>query len=320
MKIFITGGTGFVGGAAIQRLQQDHELVAMCRNEASAEIIRKLGASPVICSLDTVTAANINGCQAVIHAAAKVEDWGDPDDFERVNVGGTGRLLAAAREAGVKRFIHIGTEAALFRGQHMRDIDESYPLAPHSPYLYSATKARAEQAVLAANAPTTGFETLVLRPRMIWGPNDQTILARTIEMIEARQFMWLDGGKAQTSTCHIHNLVAAISLALTAGKPGSAYFITDGERHRFKEFITNYLATAGVTPPNKSIPGGLARSLAWSCEATWKLLRLKSTPPITRFTAAILSRDCSLRIDKARAELGYKPIITVTAGMAQLSR
>jgi nucleoside-diphosphate-sugar epimerase len=83
-------------------------------------------------------------------------------------------MLGAAQQVGARRFIHTGTEAALVRGQHLRGVDETAPLAFDSSYPYCRTKALAEQAVRDDNC--AGFETIILRPRFIWGPGDQTIL------------------------------------------------------------------------------------------------------------------------------------------------
>ena len=75
------------------------------------------------------------GSEAVIHCAAFVKQWGTREQFWNANVEGTRQLLQAARQAGARRFIHIGTEAALFHGQHMRDIDERYPYPAYTPFL-----------------------------------------------------------------------------------------------------------------------------------------------------------------------------------------
>jgi nucleoside-diphosphate-sugar epimerase len=226
MRIFVTGASGFVGGAATKKLVvAGHDVRAMSRSEKSDAAIGALGAAPVRCDLESVTSAEIGDAEAVLHCAAFVEQWGPREAWKRFNVDGTARMLAAAREAGVKRFIHIGTEAALFHGQHLRGVDESYPLAPNSPYPYSSTKAQAEKLVRDATAP--GFETVVLRPRFIWGPGDTTLLPTIEAMARAGKFMWINGGRAMTSTTHINNLVHAIELALTKGQPGAAYFILD---------------------------------------------------------------------------------------------
>ncbi len=259
------------------------------------------------------------GAGAVVHCAAHVEEWGPYKTFYDVNVTGTERLLAAAKAAGVKRFIHIGTEAALFHGQAMADIDETYPLAPHSPFPYSRTKALAEIAVAAANDPAHGFETIILRPRMIWGEGDKTLLPAVIAMAEAGKFIWVDGGAAMTSTTHIDNLVAAILLALTKGRAGEAYFVVDGPPVRFRDFLTRYLAGAGVALPEKSMPGAAVRLIANLTEPLFRLAGSKAAPPVTRFTAHLMSRDCTIRDDKAKAELGYRPVISVDEGLARLA-
>ena len=114
------------------------------------------------------------GAEVVVHAAAFVEEWGTREQFWQGNVEGTTRMLAAAKAGGVRRFLHVGTEAALFDGHDLRDVDESAPYPARQRYLYSETKAEAERRVLAANA--AGFETLSVRPRLVWGPRDTSVL------------------------------------------------------------------------------------------------------------------------------------------------
>ena len=111
--------------------------------------------------------AGAEGCELAFHAAAMLGDWGSREEFERGNVQGTANALRACREAGVRRFVHVGTEAALLAGQPLVQVDETAPLRPDSPALYSATKARAEQLVL--DAGREGMETVVVRPRFVWG-------------------------------------------------------------------------------------------------------------------------------------------------------
>jgi nucleoside-diphosphate-sugar epimerase len=107
---------------AARSLAQGHQVRAMSRSEQSGDLIRMLGAVPVRCNLEDVEAKHLTDCDVVIYAAAYVEAC-------RVNVGGTRRILSVARGAGAKRFIHIGTEAALVHGQDPHEADESYPLA-----------------------------------------------------------------------------------------------------------------------------------------------------------------------------------------------
>ncbi len=309
MKIFLTGGSGFVGGAFIKRASKSHDLIAMSRSSKSDSIIKALGALPVRSSLNNVENEHLKGCEVVVHCAAYVEEWGPWAAYEKLNVQGTQQLLTIAKQAGVKRFVHISTEAALFHGQHMRDVDEIYPLALASPFPYSRTKAQAEKLVHAANEQGV-FETIILRPRMIWGPDDQTVLPAVKGMAEAGKFVWIDGGRARTSSTHIDNLVHAMELALKQGACGQAYFILDNGQISIRDFLTTYLATANVDLGEKSVPGWFLRGFSNVIEPIWRGFKIKSAPPITKFTAHIMSRECTLIDKKARADLGYKPVIS----------
>lgn len=320
MQVFVTGASGFVGGAAVRALADaGHEVRAMSRTDKSDGVIRALGAEPVRCDLESVTGAHVGAAEAVVHCAAFVEQWGPREAWRKANVEGAAAMLKAARAAGVKRFIHIGTEAALFRGQHLRGVDETYPLAPNSPYPYSATKAQAELLVRAANE-TGVFETIVLRPRFIWGPGDTTLLPTIEAMARAGRFMWVAHGAARTSTTHIDNLTHAIMLALTRGFGGQAYFILDDGVRTMREMISGMAASRGLKLPDKSVPAWLADMLGAVCEAAWRLLPLQGAPPLTRFGAMIMSREAVLKDDKARMELGYAPVVTVDAGLLELKR
>src|SRR5450755_645697 len=319
MNIFITGASGFVGGAATRRLVADgHRIRAMSRSSSSDQKIRALGAEPVRSDLDTVIAADVRGAEIVIHCAAFVEQWGPLDVWDRINVLGTRRMLAAAHQAGARRLIHIGTEAALVRGQHLRGVDETAPLAFDSPYPYCRTKALAEQAVRDDNR--AGFETIVLRPRFIWGPGDQTILPLIQQMAASGNWMWIDHGRAVTSTIHIENLVEAIELALTNGQPGEAYFILDDGEHTMRAMLSGLAASVGIILPDRSIPYWLADTIAAVSEGIWRLFHLSGDPPLTRHSAMVMARDCILIGTKAKSELGYRPRITVDEGLAALTK
>jgi nucleoside-diphosphate-sugar epimerase len=319
MNIFITGASGFVGGAFAKAVAGRHALTAMSRSEKSDAKIAAVGAKPARCTLDDVTAAHLKGADAVVHCAAYVEEWGPWSDYWRINVDGTKRTLAAAKEAGVKRFVHIGTEAALFCGQNMRNVDETYPLALNSPFPYSRTKAHAEKAVREANDSAKGFETIVVRPRFVWGPDDETILPAVKSMAEQGRFAWIGGGRNQTSTTYIGNLSYAIELALTKGRGGEAYFVLDGPPVVFRDLLTRMAAAAGFTLPDRNVPAWLIGAIAYVSEKAWRILPLPGRPPLTRFTAGIMSCDCVLVDAKARRDMGYQPPFTMDQGMVALA-
>lgn len=320
MKIFVTGASGFVGGAAAAHLAGAHEVTAMSRSEGSDAAIEALGAVPIRCDLDTVDASVLEGVDAVIHSAAKVDAWGPMADFMHANVDGTKRLLEAAKQAGVKRFVHIGTEAALFHGQNMIDVDETAPLALDSPFPYSRSKAYAEKLVVEANDPTAGFTTISIRPRFVWGPGDKTLLPALKAMAEAGQFMWIGGGLNKTSTTYIDNLVHGIDLALTKGEGGEAYFVLDGPPVVFRPFVTAMAGAAGIELGDRTVPGSLLRGAAKMLAFVWRVFGLKGVPPIDPFSVSIMSRDCILNGDKAAIGLGYVPLVSREDGLAALAK
>jgi nucleoside-diphosphate-sugar epimerase len=316
---FVTGGSGFIGGRLVERLVgEGRSVMALARSEASAERVAALGAEPVRgdivdrASLASATA----GADVAFHLAAHLGEWGPWADFERGNVEGTRNVLAASAEAGVRRFVHCGTEAALMAGEPLVQVDETAPLRPDSRAPYPATKARAEQEV--RNANREGFETVVVRPRFVWGKGDTTLLPGMVETVEAGKWAWVGGGENVTDTAHVDNVVEGMVLAAEKGRPGEAYFVTDGERVTFREFVTAMLETQGVEPPDRNLPAWTAAPMARVCEAAWKLLPLKGDPPMTAFRSWLLTQECTIDISKARAELDYAPIVSHEQGLAEL--
>ena len=308
---FVTGGSGFVGGALIERLRREGwDVRALARSDRAAARVRELGAEPVTGDLDDL---RIEGCEVTFHAAAKVEEWGDPDDFERINVRGTQNVVDACRAGGVRRLVHVGTEAALMAGQPLVNVDENAPLRPDSPALYSWSKAKAEQIVRSAD-----LETVVVRPRFVWGRGDTTLLPALIEMVRSGRFRWVGGGRQLSATTHIDNTVEGLWLAATKAPAGSVYFVTDGEPVVFREFITEMLGTQGVEIPDKSVPPGVARVAAAASERIWRLLKRPGSPPLTRFAVWVSSQECTIDISRAERELGYRPVISREEGLAEL--
>jgi nucleoside-diphosphate-sugar epimerase len=318
---FVTGGSGFIGGALVRRLVAEGcSVKALARSERSADSVSELGAEPVRGDLSDLGAieAGATGCETAFHLAAHLGTWGKRADFMRDNVEGTENALARSRAAGVRRFVHCGTEAALIAGEPLIEVDETTRLRPDSKALYPATKALAEQAVRGASAD--GFETVVLRPRFVWGAGDTTLLPGILSMVEKGRFAWIGGGGQLTDTTHVDNVVEGLLLAAEKGRAGEAYFVTDGDRVVFRKFVTAMIETQGVEPPTRTVPAAVAGPLAAAAESTWRLLHLGGEPPLTRFAVWISSQECTINISKARADLGYEPIKDRESGLAELER
>jgi nucleoside-diphosphate-sugar epimerase len=316
---FVTGGSGFIGGRLVQRLvREGHSVRALARSESSAQRVAELGAEPVRGDIGDRASllAAADGCEVAFHLAAHLGEWGDWADFERGNVDGTRNMLAACADAGVRRFVHCGTEAALMAGKPLIQVDERAPLRPDSRAPYPATKAKAELAVRDANRD--GFETVALRPRFVWGKGDTTLLPEMVATVEAGKWAWIGGGRNVTDTTHVDNVVEGLVLAAERGGPGEAYFVTDGEPVVFREFVTALLRTQGVEPPDRSVPAWTAAPMARVAETIWKVLPLKGAPPMTTFRSWLLTQECTIDISKAREELGYAPVVTHEQGLAEL--
>lgn len=318
--VFVTGGSGFVGGRLIATLQARGVAVrALVRSEAAAATVAALGATPVRGELDDAAALcdGMRGCDIVFHAAAHTREWDVAAVYERVTVQGTRQVLAAARAAGVARFVHVGSEAALVDGTPLVQVDESRPLPTRPLPGYPASKAVSERLVRAANSET--FTTVVVRPRLVWGAGDSSLLPQLLQAVRDGRFRWIDGGHHLSSTCHIDNAVEGLLLAAAHGRGGEAYFVTDGAPVEFRAFLTRLLATQGVAAPTGRLPFALARLVAALGETLWRALPLSGAPPLTRLVLQLFGTEVTLEDAKARRELGYRGVISIDAGLAAMT-
>ena len=319
-EAFVTGGSGFLGRNLIEALRTKGIGVrAIARSDAAARTVSSLGAVAVRADLGDVAALTeaMRGCDVVFHAAAKVEVWGAPDEFERINVGGTEAILAAARAASVARLVHVSTEAVLVGGGPIHDADETRPLPSRNIGLYPRTKAAAEARVVAANS--AALTTVVVRPRFIWGRGDTVLVPKLIEAAQRGAFMWIGGGRYRTSTCHVRNVVEGMLLAAERGKGGEVYFLTDGAPVEFRAFLTQMMATRGVDPGTKSVPRVVAHALALAGDRLWTLLRRWESPPMLPHSVFhLIGEEVTVNDAKARRELGYVGAVTREEGLREM--
>jgi nucleoside-diphosphate-sugar epimerase len=139
-----------------------------------------------------------------------------------------------------------------------------------------------------------------------------------VELVRAGRFAWIGSGRHLTSTTHVDNAVQGLMLGATRGTPGNAYFVTDGDPVVFRDFVSELLSTQGIDAPARSIPSPVGHALAIAGETAWRALPLPGRPPLTRFAYWVSAQECTLKIDKARDQLGYEPVRSRSDGLAEL--
>lgn len=319
-RAFVTGGSGFVGRNLLEALQRlSVPTVALARSDTAAAACAGRGARVARGDLDDIDAlaAAMSGCDVVFHCAAHVLEWDDPAVFERVNVEGTAHVLAAAIRAGVTRIVHVSTEAVLVGGPPIVMADETRPLPEHPPAMYPASKGAAERLLRAANAQ---MDVVIVRPRLIWGAGDTSVLPQFMAAVRQGHFRWISGGRYKSSTCHVRNVVEGMLLAAERGRRGETYFLTDGEPLEFRAFIAEMLTIHGLNPGTGSIPRALARTIASTGEAIARLRGHRWKPPLTRVSLKLMGEEVTVDDRKARAELGYVGHVSPAEGLAEMRR
>jgi nucleoside-diphosphate-sugar epimerase len=296
-RAFVTGGSGFIGKVLVRRLlEEGHSVGVLVRSEASAAKVSALGAEPVRGELTDPTTwrDSVTGSDVVFHLAAETDITADRERHELVTVRGTQAAVDAARHAQVPRFVHCGSEAALLAGDPLVDVDETAPLRPDSEAAYCAVKAVAEKIVLDAN--TADLATVSIRPRFVWGP-DSFLVEGLVAAAKAGQFAWIGGGRHTTDVTFVENAVEGLMLGWRRGRPGQAYFVTDRHRVTLREFLETQFEIHGVGVP---IPDLDAETAA------------REVPVPARW---FLGQQCTLRTDRAVAELGYAPVVSHATGL-----
>lgn len=318
MKIFVTGGSGFVGSYLIPRLvEKGYEVVAIARSEESLKKVMAAGALGVKGDITDFESLDhsIAGCDTVVHLAAAFEMWGEETYFYKMNVQGTENLLKAAKKHSIRRFVYVSAASIIANGTPAHMVDETYQpdTLPDEPY--SRTKWAAEAKVLASNSPS--MTTLALRPPFIWGHgHSMTELMR--EAVARGRWMWINQGKHSLSTIHVENLCAAIIASLHQGSGGEVYYVTDGETWSVRQFLTAWMQAEGVQLGAQSVPRWLAALFASFMARIWRVFRLRSMPPITPAMVLMLGTELSMTDAKARKVLGYRNMVSIDEGLENL--
>ncbi|CBX95768.1 hypothetical protein IAQ61_004600 [Plenodomus lingam] len=339
-KVLVVGGCGFLGSHIVSLIvkRQPRAQIAVLdlrtnsNRNASPNVSYHDGD---ITDLDAMKAifSQIKP-KVVIHTASPHFDL-KPDIHDKVNVGGTKNLLAAAQEAGVQAFVYTSSASVILDPAHeLINADERWPLVTGDaqPEYYTSTKAYAETAVLQANRTPSTFLTCAIRPAGIFGEGDVQLLPKMISAVRKGQTKFQVGDNTNLfdftyveNVAHAH-LLAAYALLTTAKSntvpldtervDGEPFFITNGEPTYFWDFARAVWHEAGDRRPLSAV-WHLSADTAWTIGAVleWAFWLLGKKPNLTRAQVKYSSMSKYHSIRKARQRLGYEPVVPLDEGI-----
>jgi len=320
MKVLVTGGTGFLGRHIVWRLAEEGMDVAFTgRCATAAAQVVELAPGPVEWlqidhgtqhAADLLTDAAV-GARAIIHCAALSSPWGRPGEFHKANIASTEEVLAACRKVGIHRLIHISTPSLYFRFNDRLSIREDEPL-PRPVNEYARSKTMAEMLVRATPPP----ETVILRPRALFGPWDKTLIPRLLRVMEHGPIPLMRGGRASLDLTYIDNAVDAVWLSLTQPLPTplACYNVTNGEPTELVSLLEKVAQAFDLPLQTRRVPWPLV-DLAARLSETISRIGNGAEPLLTRYGAGVLAFSQTLDISAIRNDLGYQPRVSLAEGI-----
>jgi nucleoside-diphosphate-sugar epimerase len=264
MRVFVAGASGAIGARLVSQLiDRGHEVTGTCRSPAKAERLRAAGAAPV--ALDLLDPAAVRAAvfdaapDAIIHEATALAGGGFTRKLDRgfaqtnrLRTEGTDALLAAAGQAGVRRF--VAQSFAPYRYARVGGMvkTEEDPLDP-SP---AAGTEQTNAAMAYLERAVTDFGGIALRYGGFYGADNDGL----VEPVRKRQFPVVGSGAGVTSFIHLDDAAAATVLALEHDEAG-IYNIVDDDPAALREWLPVLAAALGARPPRRA-PAWVARLIA----------------------------------------------------------
>lgn len=309
MRVFVTGGTGFIGSHLINRLlEHGHAVRALVRSPNKGLGLRERGAEIVQGDLDDGEALRrgVAGAEVVYHVAGLIGLKGQRDQIMRTNVGGTENLLEASAAAGVRRFVFVSTVGVYGLSSAPRPITEDAPLEGEDAWYdqggYYRSKVLAEARVRQA-AARHGFEFVILRPTFVYGERD-VVTHQAIRLALRLPLLPLPlGGRMRVDFVHGQDVAEAIFLAgACAQAAGETFNVTADEATTLVEALALVRSAAGrplrvlpfPLPPGalgQRLRAGLYYDVRKAKEVLGYQPRIRLRQGLPRVVAAVLDRD-----------------------------
>ncbi|UUY06416.1 NAD-dependent epimerase/dehydratase family protein [Pseudomonas sp. J452] len=319
MKILVTGASGFIGGRFARfALEQGLRVRVNGRRPEGVQHLIKRGAEFVQGDLADADLVHhlCRDVEAVVHCAGAVGVWGSREHFQRGNVGLTQNIIEGCLGQKVRRLVHLSSPSVYFDGKsHVGLKEEQVPktFVDH----YGATKYLAEQKVF--EAQEFGLEVIALRPRFVTGAGDTSIFPRLINMQRKGRLAIIGNGLNKVDFTSMQNLNDALFSSLLAAGPalGKVYNISNGAPVPLWDVVNFVLRQFDLPPVSKHMPYGLAYAAATLNEMVCKVLPGCPEPSLFRLGVAVMARDFSLDISRARQYLDYDPQVPIWTALEE---
>ncbi|HBL27058.1 MAG TPA: hypothetical protein DD490_09515 [Acidobacteria bacterium] len=307
VRFFLTGATGYIGGALARRLAAEgHEVRALVRPTSRVEGLREIGATLFTGDVTDRFSMReaMSGADWVVHAAADL-DFGAPEErMRKINVEGSENVASLAFKLGVPRVLVLSS-IARFGGSPPDGVPaaEDAPIQQPFPSLYSVTKHAGDLAI--RGWAQRGLRVNTVFPSLVYGPPGKKSGANFfLRQILKRRLPAVVGGDRQVSWVHLDDLVEGLLAVTAKAEPGREYLMT-GDRTTVRGLVDQVSRLGGVVPPRLALPIGVARlGLALSAP----LFRLRGRrPPVPPEQLASLARHWAFDDTRARTELSWRP-------------
>jgi nucleoside-diphosphate-sugar epimerase len=309
LRCLITGATGFIGGHLAEAfVGRGWQVVTVARPSSDTALLETLGVTVHRGDLaDTALLRRLlPDTDVIVHAAAKVGDWGPLAEYRAVNVDALRGLLDACKGQSLQRFVHMSS-LGVYASRHHHGTTEDEPLPRKHHDSYSQTKVEAEHLVMQYYRDF-GVPVVILRPGFVYGPRDRTVMPRIIANLKNGKIRYPGGGHGALNTIYVKNLVDAVFLVLDNPQAvGQAYNLTDGEFVSKRKFIETIADALQVEKPTRTPPLWAARIMTWWAETKARLKGAKEAPRYTHARLKFLGLNLDFSIEKAQRELGYRP-------------
>ncbi|HEX3737148.1 MAG TPA: NAD-dependent epimerase/dehydratase family protein [Solirubrobacterales bacterium] len=307
MKVFVTGGTGFIGGALVRQLRaRGDDVVALVRTRSKATALEELGCTLVAGDLNDEPAirSGMEGCDAAIHAAAVYEvgiPAGERRSMREANVGGTERVLGAALEAKIAKVVYVST-VGIFGNTNGQIVDESYEHQGEFLSEYEKTKWEAHQ--VAKRLIGEGLPCVIVQPGGVYGPGDTSSVGALLDQFLSGKMPLIPFPDLGMCLSHVEDIAGGIILALDKGTAGETYIIS-GPATTVREAIGVVAAETGRKAPRHALPTGLMKMLMPIGPLVGKVMG--QPPNLRELIASADGVTFWADHEKATRELGYRP-------------